>query len=90
MPLPQLISITPNPIPSVPCWVTVCYDFESTGATSPAVVEISFGGTDDSYKTEVTKDNPCVPVYVPADASSVDVVDASGQSQDKSAQVLPD
>lgn len=89
MPLPQLISISPNPIPSVPCWVLVCYDFDSTGATSPVILEISFGGTPWGYRVEVTKEKPCVPVYVPAGASSVDVEDTSGQSQDKAAQVLP-
>lgn len=90
MPLPILISISPNPIPSVPCWVLVCYDFDSTEATSPVILEISFGGTPWSYRVEVSKDNPCVPVYVPAGASSVKVVDTSGQSQDDAAQVLPD
>lgn len=90
MTLPQLISIEPNPIPSVPCWVRVCYDFDSTGATSPVILRIAFGGLPDNYKTQVTKDDPCVPVYVPAGASSVDVTDDSLQSQGKSAQVLPD
>lgn len=90
MTLPQLISISPNPITSVPCWVLVCYDFDSTEATSPVVLQIAFGGLPDNYKTLVSKEEPCVRVYVPAGASSVDVTDTSIQSQGKSAQVLPD
>lgn len=90
MTLPQLISISPNPITSVPCWVLVCYDFDSTSASSPVVLSISFGGLPDNYRTMVSKEEPCVRVYVPAGASSVQVVDTSAQSQDDAAQVLPD
>lgn len=89
MTLPLLITIEPNPIPIAPCWVRVCYEFENSGAASPVVLEISFGGLPDGYKTQVTKDDPCVPVYVPAGASSVKIVDTTMQSQDDAAQVLP-
>jgi len=88
MTLPLLISISPNPITSVPCWVLVCYDF-SGGATSPVILEISFGGTPWGYRVEVSKDDPCTKVYVPAGTTSVQVVDTSAQSQDDAAQVLP-
>lgn len=89
MPLPLLISISPNPIASVPCWVLVCYNFDD-GATSPVILDISFGGTPWGYRVEVSKEEPCVRVYVPAGASSVQVIDTSMQSQDDAAQVLPD
>jgi hypothetical protein len=88
MPIPQLISISPNPIPSVPCWVLVCYNFDD-GATSPVILEVSFGGIPDEFKTQVSKEEPCVRVYVPAGATSVQIVDTTMQSQDKAAQVLP-
>lgn len=90
MTLPQLISVTPSPIPSVPCWVLVCFDFESTSATSPVIIEVSFPGTTDGFKTEVTKDAPCVPVYVPAGATAILIVDTTVQSQDGGALVEPD
>jgi len=74
MTLPQLITISPSPIPSVPCWVLVCYDFDSTGASSPVVLEVSFGGLPDQFRTQVSKEEPCVRVYVPAGATSVQIV----------------
>lgn len=88
MPLPQLITISPSPIPSVPCWVLVCFDF-SNGASSPVVLEVSFSGIPDQFRTQVSKDDPCVKVYVPAGATAVQVVDSSGQSADQAAQVYP-
>jgi hypothetical protein len=88
--LPQLISVTPSPIPSVPCWVLVCYDFDSTGATSPVILEVSFGGTPYEFRTEVSKENPCVRVYVPAGATDIIIVDSTAQSQDGGALVEPD
>lgn len=88
MTLPQLITISPNPIPSVPAWVLVCYNFDD-GASSPVILDISFSGAPYEFRTEVSKEDPCVRVYVPAGASSIDVEDTSVQSQDKSAQVLP-
>lgn len=89
MTLPPLIRIDPNPIPSAPYWVLVCYDF-SQGATSPVILHITFPGTPFGYKTEVDKDEPCTPVYVPAGADGVNVTDDSAQSQDAGAQVVPD
>ena len=88
MPLPQLISVSPSPIPSVPCWVLVCYDF-SGGASSPVILEVSFSGIPDEFRTEVSKDQPCVKVYVPAGATAILIVDSSLQSQDGGALVLP-
>jgi hypothetical protein len=88
MPIPQLISVSPSPIASVPCWVLVCYDFDD-GASSPVVLEVSFSGIPDSFKTEVSKDEPCVRVYVPAGATSIVIVDTTVQSQDGGALVLP-
>ena len=89
MTLPQLISVTPSPIPSVPCWVLVCYDF-SGGASSPVIFELTFPGTGFGYRTEVSKDDPCVKVYVPAGATGIGIVDTSAQSQDGGALVEPD
>jgi hypothetical protein len=88
MPLPQLITISPNPIPSAPCWVLVCYDF-SQSSVSSVELTISFGGKGDRYTTQVTREKPCVPVYIPAGCTGITVRDESGQSQDKSAPVLP-
>lgn len=90
MTLPQLISVSPSPIPSVPCWVIVCYDFDSTGASSPVSISISFPGLPDNDKAELSKTAPCVPVYVPAGANRVAVVDNSAQSEDGGALVEPD
>ena len=90
MRLPQLISVTPSPIPSVPCWVLVCYDFDSTGATSPVILELTFPGTGFGYRTEVSKEEPCVRVYVPAGATDIIIVDSTAQSQDGGALVEPD
>lgn len=89
MTLPQLISVTPPQIASVPCWVLVCYDF-SDGASSPVILDLTFPGTGYGYRTEVSKDEPCVKVYVPAGATGLSIVDTSGQSQDGGALVEPD
>ena len=89
MPIPQLISVSPSPITSVPCWVLVCFDFDSTGASSPVILEVSFSGIPDEFKTQVTKEEPCVRVYVPAGATSIVIVDTTVQSQDGGALVLP-
>jgi len=89
MPLPQLITITPSPIPSVPCWVLVCYDF-SGGATSPVTLAIAIeDAKHDHFETEVSAEEPCVRVYMPAGSTGITVVDSSGQSQDQAAQVHP-
>lgn len=90
MTLPALISVSPPQIPYVPHWVLVCYDFASTGATSPVILELTFPGTGFGYRTEVSKEEPCVRVYVPAGATGLYVVDASAQSQDGGALVEPD
>lgn len=89
MTLPQYITITPSPIPSVPAWVLVCYDFDQ-GATSPVILELTFTGAPWGYRVEVSKDEPCVRVYVPAGTQSLFVVDTSRQSADQAAQVVPD
>lgn len=89
MRLPQLISVTPSPIPSVPCGVLVCYDFDN-GATSPVILEVSFGGTPYEFRTEVSKEQPCVRVYVDAGATDIILVDTTAQSQDGGALVEPD
>lgn len=88
MTLPQLITISPNPIPYTPYWVLVCYEF-SGGASSPVVLEVSFSGIPDEFRTEVSKERPCVPVYVPAGATALEIVDASLQSPDAAAPVYP-
>lgn len=89
MTLPQLITISPNPIPSVPAWVLVCYNFDD-GASSPVILEVDLTGTPYEFRTEVSKENPCVRVYVPAGCSGVVIVDTTMQSQDAAAPVLPD
>lgn len=88
MTLPQLISISPSPIPSVPCWVLVCFNFDD-GASSPVILEVSFSGIPDEFRTQVSKEEPCVRVYVPAGATAVQIVDSTGQSADQAAQVYP-
>ena len=90
MRLPQLISVSPPQIASVPCWVLVCYDFDSTGATSPVILELTFPGTGFGYRTEVSKEEPCVRVFVPAGATGLSIVDTTAQSQDGGALVEPD
>lgn len=72
----------------MPCWVLVCYDF-SGGASSPVILEVDFPGTPYEFRTEVSKDTPCVKVYVPAGATGIGIVDSSGQSQDGGALVEP-
>jgi hypothetical protein len=88
MTLPQLITITPNPVPYTPYWVLVCYDFDQS-STSPVELTISFGGNGNRYVTQVSKEKPCEPVYLPAGCTGINVTDESGQSQDAAAQVYP-
>ena len=82
--------ITPEPdITTTGSWVLVCYDFKSTGATSPVTLTFSPSGGGDEITETVSAEEPCVRYRVPHGCSGVNIVDESGQSSDAAIVVTP-
>lgn len=87
-PLPGLLTISPNLLTSAPAWVLVCYDF-SKGATSPVTISLTFSGEGDKLEFELSAEEPCMRVYVPAGCTGGIATDQSVQSLDAGFQVQP-
>lgn len=79
MPNPQRISIDPDP-PVHGQSLTVCYDFAGTNLQKVTLV-LTFtpGGI---VTLELLPGVPCKSVLVPSNATSLKIVDTSGNSQD--------
>ena len=77
---PHLISVDPDP-PKRGQPVTICYAFRE-GDPDPALltVEIDVPGGVNSQSIELTKDEPCETITVPADATGILITDPHGPS----------
>lgn len=76
------ITIQPNPC-TPPCWVLVCYDFDNLPANVTNVilsVDFSPDAVDDT-QLQPTRDEPCVPLWVPGNATSGLITDNGGYSE---------
>ena len=81
----ERISLNPDP-PKAGEKLTICYDFEGSGSDSATlVVTFTPGGVPASY--EVTREEPCVVIQVPIEATWITVEDRDGPSPDASAPV---
>lgn len=80
----QRITLDPQPpVQGKP--LTICYDFAESGLSSTTLTVTFDVGTPASY--EVSAQNPCVTIDVPANAANITVSDASGVSPDKVSMV---
>ncbi len=85
-PPPQRFSFDPID-PSVGTKLTICYDFGAApAATSPVAVMIDYG-VGSATQANLTADDNCVTVTVPAGCEDIVAHDTTGQSADGSVVV---
>lgn len=63
--------------------LTICYEFEKAGVTTPIVVKLDYSPGSLSDPThELSPSHPCVTVTVNPNATSLILIDETGSSED--------